>query len=629
MEKILGQSWTIERELADALAIAKKLKDDCTSRLISSVLAAIMIAWIGLPIVAIIWIGAVVLNEILDRIALRRLAQETAPTHSRLFPYFINIFAGPTIWCAMVMVLVWTGNGANFFLAIAILTGTLIHAFVFYADSRLQTVVAAAPVLFTTSLTIAYVITYSSIPYSEKFIIVCAMITVTAYLMAAGVQNIRTHEALSDLVAQTTEIAETDPLTGLQNRRAFLQSVNTWLQSQPNTCILFVDLDRFKPINDEYGHAVGDQVLTVIADRLRSSVGTRNVARLGGDEFAVLLSFDDRERQLEHYIAQLHANVTAAIPSEVGNVIIGASIGYAIFGEDGSTVSELLVAADAAMRRVKSDHGNPARFDVAVDGARLKSSALEVAFERALENGQLVAALQPIARARGCEIVAYELLARWQNSGLGHDPSPTEFVPVAEKLGLLDRLLLTTLNQCLPSIRNSHTNLAINISPSQLNSDGFLDRLQATLESHGVPNDRIELEITEQIAIRNLERNIARLKDAKDNGFKIVLDDFGTGYSSLSMLDALPLDKVKLDRSFVLRARSGPRTRHVLGATIRLVSDLDLECRVEGIEDEATAILVSSYGCSLIQGYWIGCPEVVTTRPGVISAPTDLERPAA
>jgi len=165
----------------------------------------------------------------------------------------------------------------------------------------------------------------------------------------------------------------------------------------------------------------------------------------------------------------------------------------------------------------------------------------------------------------------------------------------------------------LPAIGGAPARLAINISPSQLHSEPFLDALTAILRRHCMTADRVDLEITEQVAFRNLETNTVMLERARKAGFAIVMDDFGTGYSSLSMLDALPLDKVKLDSAFVRQARASGR-HNVLAATIRLVKDLKLVCCVEGIEDEATAQLVREYGCDLVQGYWIGRPSIVASR---------------
>lgn len=230
---------------------------------------------------------------------------------------------------------------------------------------------------------------------------------------------------------------------------------------------------------------------------------------------------------------------------------------------------------------------------------------------QAVPDGKIRAALQPIISVSDGKIVTMELLARWPGSGFPRDPAPNEFIPIAERIGLLNDMLWSMLNQALPTVAASNWSLAINVSPSQLTSRLFLARLSAVVARHRIPPQRIELEVTEQVAFRNVIENCAVLDEARKLGFRIVLDDFGAGYSSLAILDRLPLDKIKLDQAFVGDLRDRAVTQKIMRATVALAHELGMVCTVEGIECAETAALVASFGCDQMQGYWIGMPELV------------------
>ena len=417
----------------------------------------------------------------------------------------------------------------------------------------------------------------------------------------------KTDNRLLRLVRETERLAAEDPLTGLKNRRAFMSYLETCWEKQTCFAVVFIDLDRFKPLNDVYGHAIGDTVLRVIGDRLKDVASAQRAARFGGDEFAVVIDDPAQLDQLGDVIAGLHDAITAEIDVEVARVSVGASFGYALAYEDASSLSELLHAADTAMMRCKGATLNIAKFDRALDDTTLGSDAMEELFRQALKQGDIKAALQPIMSGSNGEVAGYELLARWENSGLPRAPSPAEFIILAEKLGLLNELLWKTLEQALPYCRATSGFLAINVSPSQLSSDRFVDDLSEVLHRFGFPGSRLDIEVTEHVAFRNLEDNVRTLCDLQALGCRIVLDDFGAGYSSLSLLDKLPLNKVKLDKS--LQDETGGH--EVLNATIRLVQDLGLGCCVEGIETQEAADYVMQRGCDFLQGYHFGRPEII------------------
>jgi diguanylate cyclase (GGDEF)-like protein len=416
---------------------------------------------------------------------------------------------------------------------------------------------------------------------------------------------------LYNLISETEALASTDGLTGLMNRRAFIDKLRTLWPSRESIHVVFVDLDHFKPLNDQYGHAVGDEILCTVASRIAEMPMVEVVARLGGDEFAVVFEDQLNAQTVETMLTRLHANITADIQWESGIIMIGASIGYAKGITVQHTLSGLLRSADTAMRRAKYGRLDWAMFNPRIDNAALATSTLELELKSAIQNGQIRAAIQPIAMAKGHKIVAYELLTRWTDSGFERDPSPKDFIPIAEKLGLLNEILWVTLDEALSHLDLTHQKLAINCSPAQLLASDFLSTLLSILDQHQVSPGSITIEITEEVAFRNVERNVAVLEDARALGMSIALDDFGTGYSSLSMLDTLPLDKLKIDQSFVRKSDQSEQSKSILLAAIKLAKQLGLESCVEGIETQTFAARVAVLGADHIQGYWIGRPQLV------------------
>ena len=416
---------------------------------------------------------------------------------------------------------------------------------------------------------------------------------------------------MRDLIIDKETLAATDGLTGLMNRRAFMDTLRRHWAGVSNIGIAFIDLDHFKPLNDQFGHAVGDMILQTVAKRIEELPTVSAAARLGGDEFAVLFHSDANGQVVDHLIDYLHARITADMRGEVGLISIDASIGYAEGETLKMTLSGLMRSADTAMRRAKSGRLGWAVFNPRIDGAALASSKLELELKSAIRDGQIKAAIQPIADAKSREIVAYELLARWTDSAFDRDPNPKDFIPIAEKLGLLNEMLWVTLDEALAHLSLDQRRLAINVSPAQLIATDFLDTLVSVLERHEVSPHSITIEITEEVAFRNVDRNIAILEQARDMGIEIALDDFGTGYSSLSMLDTLPLDKLKIDQAFVRKSDMSEQSKRILLAAIRLARQLGLTSCVEGIETQEFAARVAVLGADHIQGYWIGRPELV------------------
>ncbi|MFN7054128.1 putative bifunctional diguanylate cyclase/phosphodiesterase [Hyphomonas sp.] len=611
---VLGANWSRRAEHLAALDIEKRLRTDSTGRLIISTLIAALACSVAPVWLALGWGILIVLDEGLERTWPYRTPEEGGFRRGELTALLVHRVVGASLWAAMG--LLWMlEEPAYQFLGLAILIGTLVHVSQLYNESRLQSLATALPAIFAFGTVVILVCMDPGRPVFDKFLITFAILALLTYLITSTVHNLQIRAQLGDLVLESARLAAEDALTGLSNRRRFEEIVQEYSAGERQVTVAFMDLDRFKPLNDEYGHSVGDEVLREIGTRLRSQPDMLAAARIGGDEFAVLLGSSGSDQETARKIEALHQQLTALIPTGAGNVSVGASIGWARTSGPGASVSEVLHAADVAMRRAKFERLNFVQYDPVVDSAAMASTALELAFRHALKAGRIRAALQPIVSVRDGSVVSLELLSRWPESGFARDPGPQDFIPIAERLGLLNELLWCTLEQALPKVSGTGQLLAINVSPSQLTATNFLFNLTVLITKHGVPPSRIELEVTEQVAFRNVAENCAVLDRARAVGYRVVLDDFGTGYSSLAMLGQLPLDKIKLDRAFVGELKDHAASKKILKATVSLAQELGICCSVEGIENAETAAMVASFGCDQMQGYWIGMPELVEPQP--------------
>jgi diguanylate cyclase (GGDEF)-like protein len=427
--------------------------------------------------------------------------------------------------------------------------------------------------------------------------------------------------------ARAQSLARHDPLTGLANRRHFLEELERRLALIGNEpcafALLFVDLDRFKPINDVHGHAIGDQLLQVIATRLSSCLRDDSfAARLGGDEFAVLIEdTNDREGVASAARRVLH-ELSAPILVNGLKLTVGASIGIALCPQDGRAAAELLQHGDAAMLRAKEDRGAYKFFDSSIDEELKWKAALETELRAAIPNGDIVPYFQPVVRLDTGALAGFEVLARWPHLQRGMI-SPVQFIPVAEEAGLVDAMFWALLAQaCRKSLdAPGEFTLAVNISPSQVRDQWFPEKVLRTLRETGFPAQRLEIEVTESAMIGDMDRAKRSLLSLKNQGVKIALDDFGTGYSSLFLLRALPIDKLKIDRSFVSNLISERENATIVRALVGLGVALGLEVTAEGVEDSATADALTAMGCEFAQGYLFGA-----AIPLPIYTPDDIRK---
>lgn len=613
MQGVLGPDWSLKAEHAAAFDIAARLRADWAARLVVLLALAAFSLWIIHPAITLVWCLLIFQNEWVERRLGFHQSLDGPFAGRQVLILILQRATGTFFWIAAGLFFIAEG-ASHRLLGISLLTGVTIHVSLLYNTSRIQTLATGIPCVAGFAAGTAIILFDPALPPYQKAVGVFAIIAIFAYMITATVQNLGIRESLRLLLSEKTRLAAEDPLTGLQNRRSFVELVAAQKKSGRQLTLVFIDLDRFKPLNDQYGHAVGDQVLREIGQRLVGQPDMLGAARLGGDEFAALFATPGQALTPDRQILALHNALTAPMQSVSGVISVGASIGWVTAEGEHSSVSEMLHSADVAMRRAKVEHLGMIEFDPVTDQAALASSAIEIAFRHALAKGRIRAALQPIVSVNTGQIVTMELLARWPGSGFPRDPAPLDFIPIAERLGLLNEMLWSTLHQALPALEGTSWSLAINVSPSQLTSRNFLQKLSGVILQHGIAPNRIELEVTEQVAFRNVTENCAVLNEARTLGFRVVLDDFGSGYSSLAMLDQLPLDKIKLDRAFVGQLQNRAVTQKILKATVSLAHELGISCTVEGIECAETAALVASFGCDQMQGYWIGMPTLVESR---------------
>jgi len=429
-------------------------------------------------------------------------------------------------------------------------------------------------------------------------------------------------ERTQDLVAEIGEreaaearaqsLARHDSLTGLANRRHFLEELERRLAhvgcEETAFALMFIDLDRFKPINDVHGHAIGDQLLQVIATRLNSCIRDDSfAARLGGDEFGVLLEGPEGREAVAAAARRILHELSAPILVNGLKLTVGASIGIAVCPHDGDNAAELLQRGDAAMLRAKEDRGAYQFFDSSIDEEMKSKASLETELRLAIPNGDIVPYFQPVVNLTTGALAGFEVLARWPHLHRGMI-SPQEFIPVAEEAGLVDAMFWALLAQACRKALDTPGEfvLAVNISPSQVRDQWFPEKVLRTLRETGFPAQRLEIEVTESAMIGDVARAKSSLMSLKNQGVRVALDDFGTGYSSLFLLRELPIDKLKIDRSFVARITSDRENATIVGALVGLGKALGLEVTAEGVEDEATAEALRNMSCEFAQGFLYG-----------------------
>lgn len=410
------------------------------------------------------------------------------------------------------------------------------------------------------------------------------------------------------------DLARTDPLTGLANRRWFQERLGEMLRGpRAGAAVLLLDLDRFKAVNDSLGHPAGDALLQIVARRLRSALRDEDmVARLGGDEFAVVLAQAAGAEALAARLIDLLSR-PYLVDGRAAN--IGASIGIAVGPRDGADPAELVRRADLALYEAKASGRGTARvFHPALDLRAKERHSLEQDLRRAITLRQFELHYQPQVKLATGELVGFEALVRWRHPERGLVP-PDRFIPLAEEIGLIvplgEWVLRAACREAAAWPRGPRGGLrvAVNVSPHQLVEGERLRRVVAeALDGAGLPGTRLEVEITES-ALAKYEGGALRvLHDLRAMGVHVSMDDFGTGYSSLSQLRSFPFDKVKLDRSFVRELGTNPEATALVRAIAALGASLGMTTTAEGVETAEQAALVRSDGYTDMQGYLVSRP---------------------
>jgi diguanylate cyclase (GGDEF)-like protein len=417
------------------------------------------------------------------------------------------------------------------------------------------------------------------------------------------------------LSVENGRLAHTDSLTGLPNRRHFFATTEALIDRSRETGARFalgtLDLDRFKPVNDTYGHVAGDKILALVGERLAAACDEGVVvSRLGGDEFGfVVLGGAPRAEAVGQRFCDLLAEPFVLDECRIS---LGCSGGMAMFPEAGSGLQELFDRCDYALYHAKSKQpGRAVLFSMEHETEIRSARAVETVLQAADFDSEMAIHFQPIVDAATRRTVAVEALARWTSPVLG-SVAPDQFIAVAERLGSIHRLTLTLFRKALAEARRlpPGVGLSFNLSARDITSPETILSIIASIGQSGFDPRRLTLELTETAVMRDFDAARRAIGELQALGIAIALDDFGTGYSSLGYLRRLSLDKVKLDRSFVgdLDSVSG---RNIVGAMIALCGTLGLECIVEGVEAEEQLAQLQQLGCTQVQGYLIARPMPV------------------
>ncbi|VAW61039.1 diguanylate cyclase/phosphodiesterase (GGDEF & EAL domains) with PAS/PAC sensor(s) [hydrothermal vent metagenome] len=417
-----------------------------------------------------------------------------------------------------------------------------------------------------------------------------------------------------------------DSLTGLPNRvylhDRIQQAIAHAERNNTRLAVMILDLDHFKKINDSLGHPVGDALLIEVAQRLRKCIRKEDtVARLGGDEFIILQSgFESRESAINHisHIAkQLHETLKIHYTISEHSLMITASCGIALYPNDGKTTEQLIKHSDTALYKAKERGRDGYQFfSSEMNAAAVERLEMESDIHRAIKNKEFEVVYQPKVCISDNRIIGAEALLRWYAPGRGYI-SPDSFIPIADETGQIIQLGEFVLHQaceqtsrfwCNSGSCDEHNRLSINVSPRQFKQDDFIDKLQKTLDQHQTKTECIELEVTENILIEDTRAVSKKLQILKDLGIKISIDDFGTGYASLRYLQQLPIDMIKIDRSFITHINENEGDLAIVKTIITMAKNLHIDIIAEGVETREQIERLEQLGCPYYQGYYYSKP---------------------
>jgi len=414
--------------------------------------------------------------------------------------------------------------------------------------------------------------------------------------------------------ARVSFLAHHDPLTSLPNRelmRARLgEAVERAAATGTSLAVLWIDLDNFKDINDIHGHVVGDQILRIVADKLRFEMPADTlIARLGGDEFIVLCQVNDA---LEARLIGQQLRRLLNRPIEVGekSLVSGASIGVAVYPADATEAEDLLKNADLALYHAKAEgRGRCRHFTEELGATRQRRMVLSEQLRGAIENGEIQAYFQPLVRARDMRVVGFETLGRWFHPDFGAIPPP-EFVRLAEENGLINPLTNLIMRYAIAAAKQwpDDVRVSVNVSPLQINSE-LVDQVRDIIKESGLDPHRLELEVTEDVLIKDFEQTASMFSRLRALGIQVAMDDFGAGFTSMANLRRLNFDRLKIDRIFTMELPNHRRASAIVRSMFVLARELDLEVTVEGVETYEQYAFLSQQGHCELQGFLFSPPK--------------------
>ena len=413
---------------------------------------------------------------------------------------------------------------------------------------------------------------------------------------------------------QIRHLAYHDPLTGLANRAAFNEALTAALKKGGEVALFCVDLDKFKEVNDVFGHSAGDEMLRTASRRIVAAAPDAMTFRLGGDEFVVIGTGPDAGDA-----DKLASRITERLNTETviaGRTMrCGASVGYAVYPHHGENPDSLFANADSALYRAKADGRGLARgFEPEMDLALREKRALQQDLATAVSRGEMFLHWMPQAHTKSGEIVGFEALIRWKHPTRGVVP-PVQFIPVAEETAAIVPIGEWVLRTaCSAAVRWARPGkVAVNLSPVQFQHGDIVELVHSILLETGLSASRLELEITEGVLLEDLNGALNTLRRLKALGVQIAMDDFGTGYSSLSYLQAFPFDRIKIDASFIRTLSTSPQAKAIVRAVVALGASLDMPITAEGVETAEQREFLAELNCEEIQGYLVGRPSPVVS----------------
>ena len=488
-------------------------------------------------------------------------------------------------------------------------------------------------VLTTSSLVVPVIVLSITDPNStsDRLVRTISIFVLAVTVTMRVIQAVRANASAQEALIKS---AQTDALTGLPNRPLLLELIasslrSAWRSSKQPT-VLFIDVDRFKNINDSLGHSTGDDVLTSIAARLKNAVPDRAiVGRISGDEFVILDPGIQSVAEAMALADRILAGFKEPLSVDQGDVFVSASIGVAISASGQLTsADDLLRNADTAMYRAKDAGRNcVALFDESMLERVTQRLAVETALYRALEREELKLFHQPIIDISLGDVIGFEALMRWERED-GSMVSPAEFIPIAEETGIIVPIGSWALLEALSHLRGwiddgicrSDSTMSVNVSPRQLHDPNFVAIVSEALMRSRVPAEQLWLEVTESVMISEPEQALHALTKLRDLGVRMAIDDFGTGYSSLSLLQRFPIHRLKIDRAFVSGVADDASARSLVRTIIAMSNSLGLDTVAEGVESVRQLQTLNALGCAKAQGFLISHPVPVSAMRATVAA---------